>query len=169
VAKSDYAGSTSYSIRMIEEAPSGSKWAIGTEMNLVQRLIQAHPDKEIISLNPHLCPCMTMNRIDLAHLLWSIESIETEEYKHVIKVENKTAEYAKLALDRMLEHIYHEKASTCKWTMCLLFRHMSCKVQSIYLCASLHLFDTLMHSTRLLHLIHTSIQYTHLFSFVIED
>ena len=105
VAKSDYAGSTSYIIRMIEEAPSGSKWAIGTEMNLVRRLIQAHPDKEIISLNPHLCPCMTMNRIDLAHLLWSIESIETEEYKHVIKVENKTAEYAKLALDRMLEHI----------------------------------------------------------------
>lgn len=103
VAASDYAGSTSYIIKTIEEAPAGSKWAIGTEMNLVQRLIHEHPDKEIVSLNPHLCPCMTMNRIDLPHLLWSLESIETEKYIHEIKVDEKTTNDAILALNRMLE------------------------------------------------------------------
>lgn len=105
VEKSDYAGSTSYIIKMIEEAPAGSKWAIGTEMNLVKRLMNTHRDKEIISLNPHLCPCMTMNRIDLPHLLWSLESIETGEYKHIIKVEEETAKYAVLALERMLDNV----------------------------------------------------------------
>lgn len=105
VAKSDYAGSTSYIIQMIERADTGSKWAIGTEMNLVQRLAQQHPDKEIISLNPHLCPCMTMNRITLPYLLWSLESIETKEYIHEINVDNETAAYATLALERMLQRV----------------------------------------------------------------
>ena len=54
---------------MIESAPSGSKWAIGTEMNLVNRIIQQHPDKEIVSLNPFMCPCLTMNRIDLPQFI----------------------------------------------------------------------------------------------------
>lgn len=103
VAASDYAGSTSYIIKKIEEAPAGSKWAIGTEMNLVKRLMDQHPDKEIVSLNPHLCPCMTMNRIDLPHLLWSLESIESKEYIHEIKVDDETAKDAILALNRMLE------------------------------------------------------------------
>lgn len=105
VAESDYAGSTSYIIKMIEQAEAGSKWAVGTEMNLVQRLAQQHPDKEIISLNPHLCPCMTMNRITLPYLLWSLESIATKEYIHEIKVEDDTATYAKLALQRMLQRV----------------------------------------------------------------
>src|SRR5690625_2528146 len=69
VEASDLSGSTSYIIKTIEEAPSGSKWAIGTEMNLVNRLISNHSDKEIISLNPYLCSCMTMNRITLPYLL----------------------------------------------------------------------------------------------------
>lgn len=105
VAKSDFAGSTSYIIKKIEEASPGSKWAIGTEMNLVQRLAKQHQDKEIISLNPNLCPCMTMNRITLPYLLWSLESIATKEYKHVIQVDDETASNAKLALNRMLEHV----------------------------------------------------------------
>lgn len=103
VEASDYAGSTSYIIKKIEEAPAGSKWAIGTEMNLVKRLIAEHPDKEIVSLNPHLCPCMTMNRIDLPHLLWSLESIESKEFIHEIKVDEQTTNDAFLALNRMLE------------------------------------------------------------------
>src|SRR5699024_896358 len=75
VAASDLAGSTSYIIETIENAPSGSSWAIGTEMNLVNRIIQNHPDKQIISLNPHMCACLTMNRIDLPHLTWCLETI----------------------------------------------------------------------------------------------
>lgn len=105
VAAADDAGSTSYIIKTIESAPSGSKWAIGTEMNLVKRLMNEHPDKEIISLNPNLCPCMTMNRITLPYLLWSLESIETEEYIHEIKVDDHTASDAVLALNRMLANV----------------------------------------------------------------
>ena len=105
VAESDYAGSTSYIIHKIEQAKPGSKWAIGTEMNLVKRLEKQHPDKEIISLNPHLCPCMTMNRITLPYLLWSLESIQTKEYIHEIKVDKETTNYATLALERMLTHV----------------------------------------------------------------
>ncbi|OQM44807.1 quinolinate synthetase [Anoxybacillus sp. UARK-01] len=102
VQKSDYAGSTKYIIEMIEKAPSGSKWAIGTEMNLVNRLIQQHPDKEIISLNPYMCPCLTMNRIDLPHLLWALESLEQGNIINPITVPVSIAEDAVQALKRML-------------------------------------------------------------------
>ena len=105
VEKSDFAGSTSYIIQMIEQADPGSKWAVGTEMNLVQRLAQQHPDKEIISLNPHLCPCMTMNRITLPYLLWSLESIASKEYINEIKVDETITRNATLALERMLEKV----------------------------------------------------------------
>src|SRR5699024_10893468 len=105
VAISDDYGSTSKLIQIIENASPGSKWAIGTEMNLVNRLIQDHPDKDIVSLNPNLCPCMTMNRITLPYLLWSLESIETGNYKHEIRIEKETAKHATLALNRMLEHV----------------------------------------------------------------
>ncbi|HLR54999.1 MAG TPA: quinolinate synthase NadA [Pseudogracilibacillus sp.] len=103
VKASDLSGSTSYIIRTIEHAQAGSKWAIGTEMNLVNRLKQTHKDKEIISLNPYLCSCMTMNRITLPYLLWSLESIETKEYIHTISIEPEIAEASRLALNRMLE------------------------------------------------------------------
>ncbi|QFF97473.1 quinolinate synthase NadA [Psychrobacillus glaciei] len=103
VALSDDSGSTKYIIDAIENAAPDSKWAIGTEMNLVNRLIQHHPDKQIISLNPSMCPCLTMNRIDLPHLLWSLESIVSEEEVNVIKVDEETAKDAIKALERMLE------------------------------------------------------------------
>ncbi|KGP92584.1 quinolinate synthetase [Pontibacillus chungwhensis BH030062] len=102
VARSDDAGSTNHIIQTIEASPSGSSWAIGTEMNLVNRIIQEHPDKNIISLNPNMCPCLTMNRIDLPHLAWCLEAIESGEPHNLIKVDRDIAEYAKDALDRML-------------------------------------------------------------------
>ena len=102
VALADDNGSTKYIIETIENASSGSKWAIGTEMNLVNRLIQQHPDKQIVSLNPKMCPCLTMNRIDLPHLLWSLESIVNGEEVNSIKVEEEVAAQAVSALQRML-------------------------------------------------------------------
>lgn len=103
VELSDFNGSTSYIINMIEQAAPGSQWAIGTESNLVKRLIVNHPDKKIISLNPNMCPCLTMNRIDLPHLLWSLESIEEGKIVNPIKVEKEVAKDAILALERMLQ------------------------------------------------------------------
>lgn len=104
VELSDMAGSTKYIIDTINQAPSGSKWAIGTEMNLVNRIIQEHQDKEIISLNPNMCPCLTMNRIDLPHLLWALESIEDGDVINRISVEETVAENAIFALEKMLEN-----------------------------------------------------------------
>ncbi|KAF0819355.1 Quinolinate synthetase [Bacillus sp. ZZV12-4809] len=103
VELSDMAGSTNFIIDAIEHSEPGSSWAIGTEMNLVKRIIARHQDKTIISLNPHMCPCLTMNRIDLPHLVWSLESIWEGNSQNLIQVEEPTAAYAKLALDRMLE------------------------------------------------------------------
>jgi quinolinate synthase len=105
VQASDYAGSTKYIIDTIEKAPAGSKWAIGTEMNLVKRLINQHPDKQIVSLNPYMCPCLTMNRIDLPHLLWSLESIEKGDLIHQIRVKQDIANDAMIALERMLSNV----------------------------------------------------------------
>lgn len=105
VAKSDYAGSTKYIIETIGNAREGTKWAVGTEMNLVNRLMNQHVDKEVFSLNPQMCPCLTMNRIDLPHLLWTMESIENGEVMNQIKVELKIAEWAEVALERMLERV----------------------------------------------------------------
>lgn len=103
VALADDNGSTAYIIQAIENAEPGSSWAIGTEMNLVKRLIANHPDKQIVSLNPIMCPCLTMNRIDLPHLLWSLESISKGEIINPIKVDQQVADEAILALNRMLE------------------------------------------------------------------
>lgn len=103
VQASDYAGSTNYIINTIKEAPAGSKWAIGTEMNLVNRIIDEHPDKEIVSLNPFMCPCLTMNRIDLPHLLWSLEKLEAGEVVNHITVPENITKNAVLSLERMLE------------------------------------------------------------------
>ncbi|MDQ0269890.1 quinolinate synthase NadA [Cytobacillus purgationiresistens] len=102
VELSDLAGSTNYIINEINRSEPGSSWAIGTEMNLVNRIIQQHQDKEIISLNPHMCPCLTMNRIDLPHLAWSLESIDQGNAHNLIKVDKTIAADAKLALERML-------------------------------------------------------------------
>lgn len=105
VIAADDAGSTKYIIDRINEAPAGSKWAVGTEMNLVRRLAAQHPEQQIVSLNPDLCPCLTMNRIDLPHLLWSLESIDRGETTGIIRVPQDIAEDAKAALARMFEHV----------------------------------------------------------------
>ncbi|GKU82674.1 quinolinate synthase NadA [Niallia sp. NCCP-28] len=102
VALSDYAGSTNYIIDVIEQADPNTAFAIGTEMNLVKRIIKDHPDKQIISLNPNMCPCLTMNRIDLPHFVWCLESLETGFEDNRIIVDEPTASNAKLALERML-------------------------------------------------------------------
>jgi quinolinate synthase len=102
VQLADVAGSTNDILKTIEASPSGSKWAVGTEMNLVNRIAKTHPDKTIISLNPNMCPCLTMNRIDLPHLLWTLECLEQGEVINQIVVDQKITRDAKLALNRML-------------------------------------------------------------------
>ena len=102
VALSDDNGSTKYICDVIEAAPAGSSWAIGTEMNLVKRLIATYPDKHIISLNENMCPCLTMNRIDLPHLLWALETIEQGGQGNVIAVDKEVTAQALLSLERML-------------------------------------------------------------------
>ncbi len=98
----DLSGSTGYIIRTIREAPAGSKWAIGTELHLVNRLKQEHPEQEIHFLSPVLCMCATMYRIDLPHLCWSLENLVAGSPVNIIRVDDNTAAYALLALERML-------------------------------------------------------------------
>jgi quinolinate synthase len=100
--KADLIGSTEYIIRTIEAAPAGSSWAIGTELNLVRRLADAHPDKLITFLESTVCYCATMNRIDLPHLVQSLESLVRGDVINRIKVDETVAKNARLALDRML-------------------------------------------------------------------
>ena len=73
VDESDAVGSTEFIVKTIAESPAGSKWAVGTEMNLVNRIAKENPDKTVVSLNRFMCLCGTMNRIDLAHLAWALE------------------------------------------------------------------------------------------------
>jgi quinolinate synthase len=102
VTAADLVGSTEFIIRTIEAAPAGSAWAIGTELNLVSRLAKAHPDKTIVYLDKTVCFCSTMNRIDLPHLVWALESLVEGQVVNQIEVEPETAHYAKVALDQML-------------------------------------------------------------------
>ncbi|WP_320778529.1 quinolinate synthase NadA [Streptomyces sp. CRN 30] len=104
VAAADQVGSTEYIIKALEAAPAGSKWAIGTELNLVRRLANrfAPEGKEIVFLDRTVCFCSTMNRIDLPHLVWTLESLAEGKLVNRISVDAETEEYAKLALERML-------------------------------------------------------------------
>lgn len=102
VTKADLVGSTEFIIRTIEAAPAGSAWAIGTELNLVQRLAAAHPDKRISFLDRTVCFCSTMNRIDLPHLVWALESLVAGEVVNRIEVDAETRAQALVALERML-------------------------------------------------------------------
>ena len=102
VTAADYVGSTEYIIKAIDEAPAGSAWAVGTELNLVRRLAKRHPDKEITFLDRTVCYCSTMNRIDLPHLVWSLEELVAGRVVNRITVDPRTAGYARAALDRML-------------------------------------------------------------------
>ncbi|WP_455355479.1 quinolinate synthase NadA [Streptomyces sp. SYSU K217416] len=102
VAAADFVGSTEYIIKTLEAAPAGSKWAIGTELNLVRRVAAAHPDKEVVFLDKTVCFCSTMNRIDLPHLVWTLESLAEGNLVNQIQVDKETESFAKLALERML-------------------------------------------------------------------
>lgn len=102
VLAADEIGSTEGIIKVIEAAPAGSAWAIGTELNLVRRLAASHPDKRIYFLEDTVCFCSTMNRIDLPHLVWALESLVAGEVVNRIVVDPDTTRWAKVALDRML-------------------------------------------------------------------
>ncbi|MEV5243624.1 quinolinate synthase NadA [Streptomyces cinnamoneus] len=104
VAAADYVGSTEYIIKTLEAAPAGSKWAIGTELNLVRRLANrfAADGKEVVFLDKTVCFCSTMNRIDLPHLVWALESLADGKVVNRIEVDPEVASFSKLALERML-------------------------------------------------------------------
>ncbi|GGP00837.1 quinolinate synthase A [Wenjunlia tyrosinilytica] len=102
VSAADHVGSTEYIIKALDAAPAGSAWAIGTELNLVRRLAKAHPDKQIVFLDKTVCFCSTMNRIDLPHLVWALESLADGTVVNRIEVDKETEANAKLALERML-------------------------------------------------------------------
>jgi quinolinate synthase len=103
VEKADVIGSTGKIINAVREAPPGTKWAVGTELHLVNRLKHEHPEQEIHFLSPLVCMCATMYRIDLAHLCWALERLEAGTPANVIRVDDRTAAEALVALERMLE------------------------------------------------------------------
>jgi quinolinate synthase len=103
VTRADLVGSTEFIIKTIEAAPAGSVWAVGTELNLVQRLARAHPDQEIVFLDRNVCYCSTMNRIDLPHLVWALESLVDGVVVNRISVDPDTERFAQIALQRMLD------------------------------------------------------------------
>ncbi|MEY3346228.1 MAG: hypothetical protein RLZZ581_1022, partial [Actinomycetota bacterium] len=102
VKNSDVVGSTEMIIKTVSAAPAGSSWAVGTELNLVKRLAASNPDKNVIFLDKTVCYCSTMNRIDLPHLVWAMESLVEGRLVNQIKVDEHTAHHARVALERML-------------------------------------------------------------------
>ena len=98
----DQVGSTDAIIRAVEAAPPGSVIGVATEIHLVQRLAAEHPDRTVISLDPIVCPCSTMFRIDAPHLAWVLESLVEGKVLNRITVDADTATWAKVALERML-------------------------------------------------------------------
>ncbi|HET9897104.1 MAG TPA: quinolinate synthase NadA [Streptosporangiaceae bacterium] len=102
VLAADFTGSTEKIISTIEQAPAGSAWAVGTELNLVQRLAHNNPDKTVVFLDKTVCYCSTMNRIDLPHLVWAMESLAAGQVVNRITVDPQTAKEARAALDQML-------------------------------------------------------------------
>jgi quinolinate synthase len=103
VTRADLVGSTEFIIKTIEAAPPGTVWAVGTELNLVQRLAREHPEQEIVFLDRSVCYCSTMNRIDLPHLVWTLESLVDGVVVNRISVDPDTERHAKVALQRMLD------------------------------------------------------------------
>lgn len=102
VTAADVVGSTEMIIRTVSQAAPGSKWAVGTELNLVSRLAANNPDKEVVFLDKTVCYCSTMNRIDLPHLVWAMESVLAGHIVNHIKVDERVAKFSKIALDQML-------------------------------------------------------------------
>jgi len=103
VVLADEVGSTDYIIKAVDAAPLGAVIAVATEIHLVQRLAAKHPDKSIISLDPLICPCSTMFRVDAAHLCWVLEGLLEGDVRNRITVDPETALWARVALERMLE------------------------------------------------------------------
>ncbi len=99
----DHVGSTDFIIRTVNEAPAGSVIAVGTEIHLVNRLNDETPDKTVVSLDPLVCPCSTMFRIDAPHLCWVLENLVEGKVVNQITVDPDTTEWARVALQRMLE------------------------------------------------------------------
>ena len=99
----DQVGSTDYIIRAVESAAPGTVIGVGTEIHLVQRLAAETPDKTVVSLDPLVCPCSTMFRIDAPHLCWTLEQLVAGEVVNQITVDPDTAEWARVALQRMLD------------------------------------------------------------------
>jgi quinolinate synthase len=101
--KADGIGSTDYIIKAVKEAPSGSQFAIGTEIHLINRLAKEHPDKRVITLDDSGCLCTTMFRISPQHLCWALENLVDGNIVNEIKVKENVKMWARAALDRMLE------------------------------------------------------------------
>ena len=102
VTAADLVGSTERIVAALDAAPAGSSWAIGTELNLVRRLALQHPDKRVHYLDSTVCFCSTMNRIDLPHLTWVLESLVAGRVPNRIAVDREVAHWARVALDQML-------------------------------------------------------------------
>jgi quinolinate synthase len=102
VKAADVVGSTEQIIKTVSQSPAGSSWAVGTELNLVNRLADENPDKNVYFLDRTVCYCSTMNRIDLPHLVWALESLVAGDVVNQIKVDEKVARFSKLALEQML-------------------------------------------------------------------
>ena len=102
VKAADVVGSTEKIIRTVTDSAPGTSWAVGTELNLVNRLANENPDKNVYFLDRTVCYCSTMNRIDLPHLVWALESLVAGDVVNQIKVDEKVAHFSKLALERML-------------------------------------------------------------------
>jgi quinolinate synthase len=102
VTAADFVGSTEKIIQTVSNAAPGTQWAVGTELNLVGRLAASNPDKKVYFLDRTVCYCSTMNRIDLPHLVWTLESLVNGQVVNQIKVDPETAKYSKVALEQML-------------------------------------------------------------------
>jgi quinolinate synthase len=102
VEAADEVGSTEKIIETIAAAPEGSSWAVGTELNLVRRLAAMFPTQNIAFLEKNVCYCSTMNRIDLPHLVWALESLESGRVVNQVRVDPDVAHWARAALDQML-------------------------------------------------------------------
>ncbi|HTE85447.1 MAG TPA: quinolinate synthase NadA [Dehalococcoidia bacterium] len=103
VQAADCAGSTEFIMRAVTDSLPGSKWAIGTETNLVQRLAHENPDKLVFCLDPIICPCATMYRVHPAYLCWALEELAEGRVVNRIQVAGETAHWARIALERMLQ------------------------------------------------------------------
>ncbi len=103
VDAADYSGSTEKIVRMVTDAPAGSTWGIGTEINLVNRLAHENPDKKVFCLDPIVCPCATMYRVHPAYLLWVLEGLRSGIIINQIQVPKEIAVDARVALERMLD------------------------------------------------------------------